>query len=155
MSASGLAEFVLEDERWACVDGLEALCAGVLESAASRLDRPARPGTAAVLLTADETMAALNARFRGKTGATNVLSFPAPETEGYPGDIALGYETCAREAQERGRPLAHHAAHLVVHGFLHLNGHDHDTDPDAAAMEAIEIAALAAAGISDPYRLDQ
>ncbi len=155
MSDSGLAEFVIEDERWTGVDGLEALCAGVIETAASRLDPRARPGTAAVLLTADETMAALNARFRGKTGPTNVLSFPAPETEGYPGDIALGYETCDREARERGRSLGHHAAHLVVHGFLHLNGHDHDTDPAAEAMEAIEIAALAAAGIADPYRLDE
>jgi probable rRNA maturation factor len=147
------AEFVSEDARWESETALEALCRQVLDAAAAKLASP-RPGAAAVLLTGDDTMAALNARFRGKSGPTNVLSFPAPDAEGYPGDIALGYETCAAEATARGVPLLHHAAHLVVHGFLHLNGHDHDTDAAAEAMEAIEIEALASAGVPDPYRLD-
>ena len=68
------------------------------------------------------------------------------------GDIALAFETCAREAAEKAIPLEHHAAHLIVHGLLHLAGHDHETSPeDAAAMEALEIKALASMGIADPY----
>jgi probable rRNA maturation factor len=68
------------------------------------------------------------------------------------GDIALSLETCAREAQEKGVSLEHHATHLVIHGLLHLAGHDHETSPeDAAAMEVLEIKALALMGIADPY----
>jgi probable rRNA maturation factor len=106
---------------------------------------------------------ALNREWRGKDKPTNVLSFPmlarenvlALEPEGPPemlGDIALAAETCAREATDRGIPLDHHAAHLVIHGLLHLAGHDHETsDEDAAAMEACETKALAFLGIADPY----
>ena len=68
------------------------------------------------------------------------------------GDIALAYQTCAREAAEKNIPLADHAAHLIVHGLLHLAGHDHETsDAHASKMEALEIKALAIMGIADPY----
>jgi probable rRNA maturation factor len=68
------------------------------------------------------------------------------------GDIALALETCAREAEEKAILLEHHAAHLIVHGLLHLAGYDHETSSeDAAAMEALEIKALALMGIADPY----
>ena len=68
------------------------------------------------------------------------------------GDIALAYETCAREAAEKGVPLEHHAAHLIVHGLLHLAGHDHvHSDAEAEAMEALETAILAKLGVRDPY----
>jgi probable rRNA maturation factor len=68
------------------------------------------------------------------------------------GDVALACETCAREAEERGIPLEAHASHLVIHGLLHLAGHDHETSPEAAAtMEALEIKALALLGVADPY----
>ena len=68
------------------------------------------------------------------------------------GDIALAWETCTREAAEKGVGLKDHAAHLIVHGLLHLAGHDHETgDAEAAAMEALEIKALAQMGIADPY----
>jgi probable rRNA maturation factor len=106
---------------------------------------------------------ALNREWREKDKPTNVLSFPMlardellalPEA-GPPellGDISLACETCAREAAEKGRPLAQHAAHLLVHGLLHLAGHDHETSPeDAAAMESLEVKALALMGIADPY----
>ena len=94
---------------------------------------------------------------------TNVLSFPMLERAeladlgagGPPemlGDIALAYETCAREAEEKGVTLADHATHLLVHGLLHLAGHDHvDSDEQAEAMEALEVKALALMGIADPY----
>lgn len=68
------------------------------------------------------------------------------------GDVALAYETCAREAAEKGISLEHHATHLIVHGLLHLAGHDHEISPaDAEAMEALETKALALMGIADPY----
>ena len=68
------------------------------------------------------------------------------------GDVALAYETCAREADEKNGFLFDHVSHLLIHGFLHLAGHDHvDSDEQAAAMEALEIEALAKLGIADPY----
>ena len=120
--------------------------------------------TASVLFTSDEEVHALNREWRGKDKPTNVLSFPmltraellGLKAEGPPemlGDLALACQTCAREAEEKGVSLEHHAAHLLVHGFLHLAGHDHvDSDEEAEAMEALEIAALAKMGIADPYR---
>ncbi|MGZ8370282.1 MAG: rRNA maturation RNase YbeY [Caulobacteraceae bacterium] len=106
----------------------------------------------AVLLSNDQAVAGLNARFRGKDGPTNVLSFPAPETvRPHLGDIALAYGVCAREAAEQGKPLDHHLAHLVAHGVLHLLGYDHQTDAEAEDMEARERAILANLGVPDPY----
>lgn len=122
------------------------------------------PRLSASLLFSDDTeVHALNREWRGKDKPTNVLSFPMLERdqllelapEGPPellGDIALALETCTREAADKGVPLEHHAVHLVVHGLLHLAGHDHvDSDEEAAAMEALEIKALALMGIADPY----
>lgn len=118
---------------------------------------------ASILFTSDEEVHALNREWRGKDKPTNVLSFPMLErdallslaADGPPemlGDIALAHETCAREAAEKGVTLADHAAHLVLHGLLHLAGHDHEiSDADAEAMEALEVKALALMGIADPY----
>jgi probable rRNA maturation factor len=119
--------------------------------------------SASVLLTSDAEVHALNREWRGKDKPTNVLSFPMLERaellalapDGPPellGDIALALETCQREAADKGIPLAHHAMHLIIHGLLHLAGYDHETSPAAAAaMEALEIKALALLGIPDPY----
>jgi probable rRNA maturation factor len=116
-----------------------------------------------VLFTSDEDVHALNAEWRGKDKPTNVLSFPMLDRadlldlapEGPPemlGDIALAHQTCAREAEEKGIPIADHAAHLIVHGLLHLAGYDHEiSDEDAEAMEALETKALAVLGLADPY----
>ena len=68
------------------------------------------------------------------------------------GDIAIAYETMRREADEEGKPFAHHLSHLAVHGFLHLIGYDHENEDDAEAMEALEVEILARLGIPDPYR---
>ncbi len=143
-------EFVTEHEGWAQLTGLEARAEQVVEAALARLDHP-REGQAVVLLTSDETLQALNAKFRGKDRPTNVLSFPAPDSEGYPGDCALSFETCALEAERDGKALEDHAVHLVLHGVLHLNGLDHIKEDEAEEMEALERAALEAAGIADPY----
>lgn len=119
--------------------------------------------TASVLFTSDKEVHALNREWRAKDRPTNVLSFPMLTREelidlapaGAPemlGDLALAHETCAREAADKGVSLENHAAHLLVHGFLHLAGHDHAlSDADADAMEALEIKALAQMGIADPY----
>jgi probable rRNA maturation factor len=111
----------------------------------------------AVLLADDETLADLNQRFRGKTGSTNVLSFPAPPHPAQShhgvqiGDIALAYGVCASEAQVQGKSLQDHLCHLTVHGVLHLLGYDHETDGEAEAMEALERSILETLGVSDPY----
>ena len=119
--------------------------------------------SASLLFTSDAEVHALNREWRGKDKPTNVLSFPMLErgdlltlaADGPPellGDIALAHETCAREAADKGLPLEAHAAHLIVHGLLHLAGHDHEVSPEAAeAMEALEIKALALLGLADPY----
>ena len=119
--------------------------------------------SASLLFTVDEEVRTLNREWRSKDRATNVLSFPmmsraeltALKPDGGPellGDIALAWETCAREAEEKGVGVADHAAHLILHGLLHLAGHDHATsDAEAEAMERLEVAALAKLGIADPY----
>ena len=117
------------------------------------------PLAATLLLADDAAMRELNRAWRGQDKATNVLSFPsaAPSVPGEPrelGDVALAFETVAREAAQEGKSFAHHAAHLVVHGVLHLLGHDHGDDREADAMEGTEVAALASLGIADPYRED-
>ncbi|QDY68659.1 rRNA maturation RNase YbeY [Qingshengfaniella alkalisoli] len=118
----------------------------------------------------DERIRELNAGFREKDKATNVLSWPSaergadevggdplpPETDfpGEPcelGDIAISLDTCLREAAAGGLPARDHICHLLVHGVLHLLGYDHENDADAHLMESIEIAILAKLGIPDPY----
>ena len=119
--------------------------------------------SASILFTNDTELHTLNRDWRGKDKPTNVLSFPMLErddllalaTAGPPemlGDIALAHETCAREAGFKGISLDHHAAHLIIHGLLHLAGHDHEISPvNAKTMEKLEIKALAQLGVPDPY----
>jgi len=116
-----------------------------------------------VVFTSDAEIHTLNREWRQRDKPTNVLSFPMLErddllalaADGPPemlGDIALAHETCAREASDKGVALEHHAAHLIVHGLLHLAGHDHEISPaQADAMEALEVKALALMGVEDPY----
>ena len=108
-----------------------------------------------VLITDADTGRALNRDFRGKDYATNVLSFPtdlSPEVKSpLIGDLAICAPVVAREAEEQGKRLRDHYAHMVIHGTLHLLGHDHVDDHDAERMEALETRLLAALGIADPY----
>jgi probable rRNA maturation factor len=127
------------------------------------LDSPALVEIA-VRLTSDEEVRALNRDYRGKDAATNVLSFPmiqsdlidavtqnSDDGEVLLGDVVLAYGVCMREAAEKSVELADHVTHLIVHGVLHLLGHDHGDDAAARAMESIERDALASLGIADPY----
>ena len=110
-----------------------------------------------VVFSDDAHIRTLNAEWRDKDKPTNVLSFPAfpfPKDGPLPpmlGDIVLASETVSREAALEDKPLANHITHLVIHGLLHLLGHDHETDAEAEEMEAIERAALARLAIPDPY----
>lgn len=139
--------------------------AAIAESAFPTLAGISRPVELSVRLAGDEEVRALNARWRGKDKPTNVLSFPQLEREQLTraaedgpelllGDVVLARGVCEREAQEKAIPLRDHAAHLVVHGTLHLLGHDHQDEASAAEMESREVRALERLGIADPYDRD-
>jgi probable rRNA maturation factor len=106
----------------------------------------------AIVLTDDSTIRALNRDWRDVDKATNVLAFPTKNAAGHLGGIVLAFETIAREARSEGKPLAHHLAHLAVHGFLHLVGYDHERPKDALEMERTERKILSQLAIPDPYR---
>lgn len=109
-------------------------------------------GTVSLLLTDDDEIQILNRDWRGKDSPTDVLSFPAAEMDRpFLGDIAVSYGVSRSDAEARGIGLAQHLSHLLIHGLLHLLGHDHKDDTEAAEMERIEIAALASLGWPDPY----
>jgi probable rRNA maturation factor len=114
-----------------------------------------------VKFTSDEEVRALNAAWRGKDKATNVLSFPMADAGDLAsaqllGDVVLAHGVCAREAADNHAAIETHAAHLVVHGTLHLLGYDHETsDADAEEMEDVERRALASIGIADPYQVSE
>jgi probable rRNA maturation factor len=109
------------------------------------------------IVDADESRA-LNQEYRGKDTPTNVLSFPAGRIEGLPdevpvqlGDIVVCASVVRDEAAEQDKNVADHWAHMLVHGTLHLMGYDHETDAEAAEMEALETQLLMNSGLKDPY----
>jgi probable rRNA maturation factor len=129
--------------------------------ARAALDERAR-GELTLRIVGRSESAALNERYRGKKGPTNVLSFPtegaeppkARPNELLPfGDVVICAAVVAREAREQSKPMAAHWAHLVIHGTLHLQGYDHENPRDATAMEARERALLADLGFPDPYSI--
>ena len=139
-----------------------AATAAIAESAFPQLGQGERAVELSIRLTSDAEVHALNAEWRGKDKPTNVLSFPMAEPDELGsaagagpelmlGDIILAHGVCAGEAAEKVIPVSQHAAHLMVHGTLHLLGYDHMDDDSAADMEAREVRALARMGIADPY----
>jgi probable rRNA maturation factor len=150
----------VEDDRWEPVAGLTDLIPKLVAEALIEAGLSPETHDVSIALLSDSEVRTLNRLFRGKDAATNVLSFPPAaipstsahaEEQAFLGDIALAYETVAREADTAGKPILHHAAHLVVHGVLHLAGLDHDEDARADHMEAAERAVLARFGLPDPY----
>ena len=151
------------------MDGLDVICEDPRWAALERLAHIAVPGALshqgllpanheiAVLGCDDARIAALNATFRDKAQATNVLAWPAEDLapgdtppQGL-GDIAIAYETCTREALEQAKAIDAHVLHLLVHATLHLLGYDHQNAEEAAEMERIETEILGKLGVSDPY----
>ncbi|MBR9834204.1 MAG: rRNA maturation RNase YbeY [Alphaproteobacteria bacterium] len=129
---------------------LEAVCQRALEAGAAV---GAVAGEVSVLLTADNEIQALNRDWRGKDKPTDVLSFEAdPMDRPFLGDIAVSIGVARRDAASRDLALDQHLSHLLIHGYLHLIGHDHIEDTDAMKMESLEVRALASLGWPDPYR---
>lgn len=148
-------EVVRNDKRWsAALISDDMLVSAARAAFLQAQPRPRAFYLAALALTDDAEVRALNHSWRGKDAATNVLSFPAGDdarNPDYLGDIVLAYETVLKEAREKGIAVEDHVAHLVVHGVLHLLGFDHANDAEAERMEKLERAALASLGIADPY----
>ena len=153
----------VEEGGWPSEDELQPLAERVLVAAAGHLKTHAKqkfPKMAtelSLVFTDDESIRAINAEWRQKDKATNVLSFPAfPITPGKMpgpmlGDIIIARETVEREAAELEKPFDDHLTHLMVHGFLHLFGYDHMNNAEAEIMEGLETRILADLGLSDPY----
>ena len=157
------------DEEWDSSSGWPALVrraaeAAIGESAFPQLAMSDRPIEISVRLTGNDQVRALNAQWRGKDKPTNVLSFPMLEEDDLLqanmdgpelllGDIVLARGVCLDESAAKGVSFEQHAAHLVVHGTLHLLGYDHHDDADAADMEAREVRALDKLGIANPYEV--
>ncbi|MDR0809707.1 MAG: rRNA maturation RNase YbeY [Gemmobacter sp.] len=160
---------VIEDDRWAAF-GLEAAASRAVGAVLAHLRLDPALYRIVVMGCDDVRIAELNGAFRGKGAPTNVLSWPSeergaeyageapdlpepggPEDPAELGDIAIAFETCAREAGEQGKAFSDHVTHLLVHGMLHLFGYDHVDDDDAALMEEVEQQILASLGIADPY----
>ncbi|MCQ0988587.1 rRNA maturation RNase YbeY [Jiella marina] len=158
---SGLTiALAIETEAWetAGLGDLEATILHVLRAAARALALPADlTSEVAVTLADDATVRKANREWRGKDKPTNILSFPmmdlAPGDAPGPlaGDLLLAFETVKAEAEAENKRLHDHFSHLLVHGFLHLLGYDHEDDQDAEEMESCEIAILDGLGIANPY----
>ena len=156
---------VIEDPRWGDIAALADIATA---AALERLGLEPSVFDISLLACDDSRIAALNADFRGKPAPTNVLSWPSDERgaavdgemplmpqhgpDSELGDIAIAYDTCAREAAEAGKTMRDHTIHLLVHGTLHLLGFDHERDHDATLMEGLETEILGKLGIADPYR---
>ncbi|WP_416356685.1 rRNA maturation RNase YbeY [Aureimonas phyllosphaerae] len=150
----------VEDDAWGTLlsrPAEELVREAVFAAAAGAGLRPAVETEVSVTLSDDEDVRALNAEWRGKDKPTNILSFPMmplrPGDAPGPmlGDLILARQTLEREARDEAKSPDDHFLHLLVHGVLHLLGYDHESEPEAEEMEALEIAILAGLGIADPY----
>ncbi|PHR93661.1 MAG: rRNA maturation RNase YbeY [Robiginitomaculum sp.] len=149
-------DIVIEDKNWPAREILQSLAARAIDAALQHIEGRSFAELSLAFLD-DARVQALNREYRGQDKPTNVLSFPAGDHGGdvLLGDIVLGYETVAREAETRKIALTDHISHLLIHGFYHLQGYDHETDVEAEAMEALERLALCDLGIDDPYAMDE
>lgn len=148
----------VEQEGWRLMGDVDAIARTAIEAALATEPPQAKQFEIGVRFAGDDAVQALNRDYRGKDKATNILSFPIEDAPSHPeaplllGDLALALETTQREALEKGISLAAHATHLLVHGTLHLLGHDHIEDEDADRMERLEVEILGGLGVPDPYQ---
>lgn len=145
------AELITEDVRWEAMPRLDDLCARAIEAAAAHCPQLNDFETVNLLLANDAELTRLNAEFRNKDKATNVLTFPDGE-HGHLGDLAVSFERVGEEAQTEGKAFPAHLTHLFIHGLLHCLGYDHLSDEEADEMEGLEIRILAGIGIQNPYQ---
>lgn len=138
-------DIAVQAEGWGDCTSLASLA---IAAVAAQLDAP-REGELSLVLSDDAQVRVLNRDYRGKNKATNVLSFP--QAGALLGDIVLARETIAREALAKGVTFEAHVTHLIIHGWLHLQGFDHVAEAEAQEMESIEIAALKSLAIDNPY----
>ncbi len=131
---------------------IEALVMTAISHVLPLLETP-QLGELSLAFINDADIQTLNRDYRAQDKPTNVLSFPDAGPAPLLGDIVLAYETVVREADEKSVTLADHMTHLIIHGFLHLQGYDHETDDDAAVMEGVEITALQSLNIDNPYEI--
>ena len=144
-------DVIVSSELWKDAGKLKATARRAVTRAAAT--QSTTSAELAIVLTDDSAIRALNRDWRGVDKATNVLAFPTKNAAAHHlGDIVLAFETIAREARSERKPLAHHLAHLAVHGFLHLVGYDHAQPADAFEMERTERKILRQLAIPDPYR---
>lgn len=159
-------DLTLEDTRWG---DLSPLAERAVAAALNHLEIDSESCEVSLLACGDARIAELNAAFRDKVTPTNVLSWPSVELAadrdgGMPerpepdftgeialGDIAISFDSCAREADAAGKNLQDHVTHLIVHGVLHLLGYDHVRDADATLMEGLEVEILGKLGLDNPY----
>jgi probable rRNA maturation factor len=151
-------DIATECSSWDSVPRLHELIYQAINATLATVVLELRPDAEiSVLLCDDARIQSLNKRWRHTDKATNVLAFAAAEpvqlaSARMIGDIVLAFETIAREAAQADRPLADHLCHLVVHGLLHLLGHDHVRPAQARAMAVLERRILSELNIGDPYR---
>ncbi len=161
-------DIMIEDARWGDLP-LDPLAGRATAAALRHLGLDPDACEIALMACDDARIAELNAQFRSKAQPTNVLSWPSedlsaqddggaplppepdPDGEIALGDIAIAWDTCAREAADQGKTMQDHVTHLIVHGVLHLLGYDHIRDRDATLMEELEARILGTMGIDDPY----
>jgi probable rRNA maturation factor len=152
-------EILVESGRWPAASKLSLLAGRIVDAAVATVEPPlAKDAELSLVFTDNAHARALNRRYRKSDKATNVLSFPAvPAAAGrfgpLLGDIVLADETIRREAEAGGLTVEHHLSHLILHGFLHVLGYDHQNEAEALAMERRETAILGGLGIADPHAL--
>jgi len=152
-----ISEVLIVADCWQAEPDAETVIHRAIATAAEFVTADVGGTELAIMLTDDAGIRTLNRNWRGIDKPTNVLSFPALRPSGPDdaprmlGDIAIAYETTRTEADDEQKPFDQHLGHLVVHGFLHLIGYDHEKDDEAETMEALEREILSQLGIPDPY----
>jgi len=151
------SDISIECEHWSKLADLDALVEKALNAARLEAGKSLFSGAEVSLLFCDDgRIQELNREWRGLDKPTNVLSFPAAladrlATAPLLGDIAIAFETVSKEARDEDKTLSDHTSHMIVHGFLHLLGYDHENEEEADEMEDLERRVLARLGITDPY----
>lgn len=160
MSTLLCVDISVEAAPWATAfPSAEQLAKAAAEATWHNAGNPETDAELSIVLADDSMIRSLNDRYRGQDRATNVLSFPAEDSDAPDepvllGDVILAYDTIVREAEEQSKSVENHFLHLCVHGILHLLGYDHEADAEALEMEAREVTVLETLGVDNPYEAE-